>query len=292
MQKKISKLTLLNKHTTVIFFSFGCLLLLLIGCNESGNQLFKEAWQTYQKNKQINDSLARHKINITPNLEDVLEKTIEHELSQITDSSDLVIRFDECEMKIGHFFNPKRRHALCYCHDKNDAPKNGRTYFWAYRKDKANKWVKEVDEVKECTIRNTPLLADFNLDQRTDLAINWRYCGNYCNGSLYTLYLYDKKRNRLVANHQLENFLHIAIDKKNKFIYASDECKKRYAKMRWNGFELAIIEEIEFECDPKNPARCKRHHYSSKNKERKRFKTEKTSGLPVQWAKILNASKL
>lgn len=269
-----------------------CLLLFLLSsCNESGNQLFKEAWSEYRKNQQQNDSLARNKILNPPNMEDVLEKTIEHELAQITDSSDLVIRFDECEMKVGRFFNSKRRHALCYCHDKSDS-KNERTYFWAYRKDKGNKWVKEVDDVKECTLRNTPLLADFNLDQRTDLAINWRYCGNYCNGSLYTLYLYDKKANRLIANHQLEEFLHIAVDKGNKIIYAADECKKRYAKLRWNRFELTKLEEIEFECDPKNPARCKRHHYTFKNGERKKFKTEKTSGLPVQWAKMLNASKL
>ena len=260
-------------------------------CNENGNKLFKDAWGDYQKSRRTQDSVALHQKPTLPNIADVLERTIEHELTQIEDSSDLAIRFDDCMIKVGRFFNPKRRHAICTCHDKTD-PKNERTYFWAYRKDKANTWVKEMDEVKECTIKQEPVLADFNLDKQTDIAINWRYCGNYCNGSLYTVFLYDKKTNRLTANHQLEEFLHIAVDKTNKIIYAADECKKRYAKMRWNKTKLVKLEEIEFECDPKKPARCRRHLYTFKNGERKLVKTEKNSGLPVQWAKMLNASKL
>ncbi len=270
-----------------------CVLLLfwlLLGSACTENPLVKKAIDEYNKSKSpkptTSSSTDKNAHSLNDTLKYRIEKMIEYELDAYKDSSDIVITFDNCQLKIGHLFHPKRLHAVASCSATND--EKGYTYFFAYKKLK-DKWVKEVDDPKECVLQKLALIKDFNGDKVSDIVLNWRHCGQYCNGSFYTAYLYDKKNNSFVPIRQLEKYPKIALDKPSRTLFGADDCKHVYTKFKWNKLSLQTIEEIEFACDKKND--CERRFYKYKGNERKQTGTDKKAEVPAEWNKFIKSSK-
>lgn len=276
-------------HSLYKYIPLIALLLLYTACTD--NPLVKKAIDEYQKSKspekskETSDKSDKHSV-LNDTLKYRLEKIIEYELESYQDSSDIVITFDNCQLKIGHLFHPKRLHAVASCSATND--EKGYTYFFVYKKQKDG-WVKEIDDPKECVIKKLALIKDFNGDKTADVVLNWRHCGQYCNGSFYTVHVYDKKNNAFVPIRQLEKYPKIALDLTKRNIYGSDNCKQIYTKFRWNKLALSATEEIELICDNKN--NCERRFYTFSKNERKQTGTDKKAEVPAEWNKFIKNSK-
>lgn len=237
-------------------------------------------------------ALSSETLSSDDSLKRLFEHAISEELALYKDTGSIIVRFENCELKIGHLFDSKRLHAIAAFTPKAEGQKEGTyTYFHVYKKE-GKLWELAIDEKKPCAIKKMAMVHDINFDRRPDFIINWEHCGGYCNGSMYRLYLYDKKNNTFKLNTQLEKFSKIAVDAQKRIVYGADVCNNYYELLKWQKFELKTVEEVVFVCDEKKRTQCERKEYAYQKGKKVLLQSSQTTVLPIRWSKALKSSKL
>ncbi len=228
-----------------------------------------------------NDCISNNNDTI---LKKEFEKEINRQIKLLGDTNYLKIFFldGEIEFYKDTFFSQQKKHIIVRFKFSKEWIID--TYFQVYKTD-GKKIIKCIDEKKMCCYNY--FIYDYNFDKTNDFSIKWAYCAGKCNGTIFSVYLYNKELDMFYYKKELDYNTGLYIDTLNLSIVSEDRCEVISKKYLWNKFDLILTEQISFDNEFAfylgDSDECIRNHYFIENNKIVLKETKQTCELPKDW---------